>query len=69
MTRIVARHEALRTSFAMVDGQPRQRMRRADSGCALIEHDLQDHPDAAAELARLSELEALDAVRPGRPAR
>ncbi|HEX6040676.1 non-ribosomal peptide synthetase, partial [Longimicrobium sp.] len=49
---IVARHEALRTTFVEVDGVPGQRIAPADAGFALVEHDLDGHPDAQAELGR-----------------
>ncbi|WP_344662031.1 amino acid adenylation domain-containing protein, partial [Catenulispora subtropica] len=54
---IVARHEALRTTFVRVDGEPAQRI--ADHGTfALADHDLRghDHPDDA--LRHLVDLEA-----------
>ncbi|HVH12808.1 MAG TPA: amino acid adenylation domain-containing protein, partial [Longimicrobium sp.] len=50
---IVARHEALRTVFAQVDGVPEQRIARADVGFHLVEHDLGGRADAEAELGRL----------------
>ncbi|HEU4559658.1 MAG TPA: amino acid adenylation domain-containing protein, partial [Longimicrobium sp.] len=65
---IVARHEALRTTFAQVDGVPEQRIAPADAGFHLVEHDLSilpltarnergggrgEGPDADAELRRL----------------
>ena len=37
---IVARHEALRTSFVVLDGQPVQRIAPAGVGFHMIEHDL-----------------------------
>ena len=37
---IVARHEALRTTFAQVDGVPEQRIAPADTRFHLVEHDL-----------------------------
>src|SRR6202034_4269346 len=54
LDRIVARHEALRTSFAMVDGQPAQRIAAADeSRFQLLEEDLRRHEDAVGELQRV----------------
>ncbi|WP_420127865.1 non-ribosomal peptide synthase/polyketide synthase [Longimicrobium sp.] len=50
---IVARHEALRTTFVEVDGEPVQRIAE-ESRFHLLEHDLADHPDPAAELRRLT---------------
>ena len=57
--RIVARHEALRTSFAFIDGEPVQRITAVEDSCFhLIEHDLRKHSNAQAELERLTALEA-----------
>ncbi|HEU4561488.1 MAG TPA: amino acid adenylation domain-containing protein [Longimicrobium sp.] len=54
LDRIVARHEALRTTFAEVDGEAVQRIARAEeSPFHLIEHDLRGDPGAGAELRRL----------------
>ncbi|MBB4636050.1 non-ribosomal peptide synthetase [Longimicrobium terrae] len=50
---LVARHEALRTTFAEVDGLPEQRIAPADSGFHLLEQDLAGRADAEAELGRL----------------
>ncbi|HEX2080605.1 MAG TPA: condensation domain-containing protein, partial [Longimicrobium sp.] len=55
---IVARHEALRTTFAQVDGVPEQRIAPADVGFHLLEHDLAGRTDAEAELRRLMAGEA-----------
>ena len=58
LDRIVARHEALRTAFAMIDGQPVQRIAAPDSGFALTEHDLRGSAGLEAELRRLAAAEA-----------
>ncbi|HEX8360313.1 MAG TPA: amino acid adenylation domain-containing protein, partial [Longimicrobium sp.] len=59
MDRIVERHEALRTTFHAVGGEPEQLIAPAgESGFALVEHDLTLAPDAAAELERLAAEEA-----------
>jgi condensation domain-containing protein len=59
LDRIVARHEALRTTFAMVDGKPQQRIVAVEqSHFHLLEHDLRQHPDAAVELERVIAEEA-----------
>jgi amino acid adenylation domain-containing protein len=55
---IVARHEALRTVFAVVDGVPEQRIAPADTGFRLVEHDLGGRADARAELGRVMSDEA-----------
>ncbi|MDB4951421.1 MAG: sypB, partial [Gemmatimonadetes bacterium] len=54
LDRIVARHEALRTTFAQVDGIPEQRIAPADVGFHLLEHDLAGRADARAELDRVA---------------
>ncbi|HET7233884.1 MAG TPA: amino acid adenylation domain-containing protein, partial [Longimicrobium sp.] len=54
LARIVARHEALRTTFPETDGVPEQRIAPAEaSGFHLVEHDLEGRPEAARELGRL----------------
>jgi amino acid adenylation domain-containing protein len=59
LDRIVARHEALRTTFAEVDGEAVQRIAPAEaSPFHLVEHDLRGHPGAGAELRRLVAEEA-----------
>jgi amino acid adenylation domain-containing protein len=56
---LVARHEPLRTTFAMADGEPTQRIARAETSTfALLEHDLREHPDRRSELRRLIAAEA-----------
>jgi amino acid adenylation domain-containing protein len=55
---LVARHEVLRTSFNLLDGQPRQRIAAADSGFTLAEHDLRGNTNGESELRRLVEVEA-----------
>ncbi|HWK88358.1 MAG TPA: amino acid adenylation domain-containing protein, partial [Longimicrobium sp.] len=56
---IVARHEALRTVFALVDGAPEQRIAPAEaSRFHLLQHDLRGRTDAEAELDRLMAEEA-----------
>ncbi|HEX8242938.1 MAG TPA: amino acid adenylation domain-containing protein, partial [Longimicrobium sp.] len=55
---IVARHEALRTVFAQVDGVPEQRIAPADAGFHLLRHDLDGRADAEGELGRIMAEEA-----------
>ncbi|MFL5383082.1 MAG: non-ribosomal peptide synthase/polyketide synthase, partial [Longimicrobiaceae bacterium] len=54
---VLARHEALRTTFVEVEGEPVQRI-APPGGFRLVEHDLGGHPEAAAELRRLAAEEA-----------
>ncbi|HSU17581.1 non-ribosomal peptide synthetase [Longimicrobium sp.] len=59
LDRIVARHEALRTTFRTVDGEPAQHVARAEeSRFHLREHDLSAHAGPEAELRRLAAGEA-----------
>jgi amino acid adenylation domain-containing protein len=54
LERIVQRHEALRTGFEQVDGEPVQRVALVNKGFELQEHDLSDHEQAVIELERLT---------------
>ncbi|HEU0052650.1 MAG TPA: amino acid adenylation domain-containing protein, partial [Longimicrobium sp.] len=59
LDRIVARHEALRTTFPLVDGEPVQRVAPAEvSGFRVVEHDLRGRADAEAEAERIVAAEA-----------
>jgi amino acid adenylation domain-containing protein len=58
MNRIVARHEALRTTFGLVDGAPVQIIAKPEAGLALSHADLSEHADREAELARMAAEEA-----------
>lgn len=54
LDRIVARQEALRTTFFQIDGEPFQRIIPEEvSRFHLVEHDLRQHRDVEAELQRL----------------
>ena len=59
LDRIVARHEALRTTFIVIEGQPIQRIAAAEeSRFHLVEHDLVGTPDAQTKLEHLVRAEA-----------
>jgi amino acid adenylation domain-containing protein len=60
LDRIVVRHEALRTAFPTVDGEPVQHIVPVEeSAFRLVEHDLRGSPDAEDELRRLVQDEAI----------
>ena len=54
LDRLVARHEALRTAFFLVGGEPVQRIAAADVGFALMEDDLKGEGDPEGGLKRLA---------------
>nr|WP_281422355.1 non-ribosomal peptide synthetase [Photorhabdus caribbeanensis] len=55
---LFARHEALRSVFVAVDGQPQVELLSAESGLPMKKYDLRDAPDRDAQLAFLSAQEA-----------
>ncbi|WP_455710256.1 non-ribosomal peptide synthase/polyketide synthase [Photorhabdus luminescens] len=55
---LFARHEALRSVFVSVDGQPQVRLLEPDSGLLLSQYDLRGIPDVDVVLERLSVEEA-----------
>ena len=55
---LVARHEPLRTTFAVMDGLPVQRIAGPESGFTLVDQDLSGRANAADELKRLQIEEA-----------
>ncbi|NVE01900.1 non-ribosomal peptide synthetase, partial [Massilia sp. BJB1822] len=58
LDRIVARHEALRTTFVNLDGIPQQHIGAADCGFALRHVDLRGIPDQEARVVHLAGEEA-----------
>ncbi|WP_387468320.1 amino acid adenylation domain-containing protein, partial [Photorhabdus sp. RM323S] len=50
---VFARHEALRTVFISVDGQPQVRLLAKESGLPLMQHDLRGYPAADTALEQL----------------
>ncbi len=58
LNRIVWRHEALRTTFHSVNGQPVQRVHASGSGFALQEHELRASAEPESELKLLARQEA-----------
>jgi amino acid adenylation domain-containing protein len=59
LARIVVRHEALRTTFVLIDGEPAQHIAKVEHAeFHLLEHDLRGHSAAKTELERLMAEEA-----------
>ncbi|QTL38231.1 amino acid adenylation domain-containing protein [Xenorhabdus budapestensis] len=63
LDRIVARHEILRTTFRLIDGQARQIIGKPDSGFALTVHDFSQLP-AAGQHAAIEAAAEWDASHP-----
>ncbi|MFM8277089.1 MAG: amino acid adenylation domain-containing protein, partial [Cyanobium sp.] len=61
LDRLVARHEALRTCFITIDGEPRQHIQPAtEASLALLEQDISNSADVELELARWLERDAAE---------
>ena len=58
LDRIVARHEALRTTFVSIDGRPMQKIAPPETGFHLVEHDLGGSAQWRNELAAIAAQEA-----------
>ena len=58
LDRLFARHEALRSIFVAVEGQPQVELLPAEMGLPFLEHDLRGLPEAKGELERLCAEEA-----------
>ncbi|WP_245320268.1 non-ribosomal peptide synthetase, partial [Bradyrhizobium lablabi] len=58
LDRLFARHEALRSIFRVIDGQPRVELLPAHEHLPVLEHDLRGRGDVEQELARLCREEA-----------
>ncbi|MCT8343393.1 non-ribosomal peptide synthase/polyketide synthase [Photorhabdus kleinii] len=50
---VFARHEALRTVFVSVDGQPQVRLLAKENGVPLVQHDLRGHSEADSILEQM----------------
>ncbi len=59
LDRLVQRHEALRTTFVVIDGEPVQQIAAAEeSRFSLQDHDLREQPDADLQVRQLADEEA-----------
>src|SRR5438270_7704421 len=56
LDRMVERHEALRTTFEVVEGEPRQRVREAE-GFRLVQEDVRGSTDPMAEVRERTKAE------------
>ena len=55
---LFVRHEALRSTFVSVHGEPRVRLLDATRGLPLVVHDLRKHADPGAELGKIERAES-----------